>query len=216
MKKRIFVCVLLFFISILSLYFLFFPKKYYTDKDFNITFNESNIDYDNDGIWDYTDIYEGAITYIKTKPKYKSKYYSGGYPNDNYGVCTDVIWKALNSAGYKLKDMIDEDILNNRELYNIEKPDPNIDFRRVKNLKIFMDRNITSLTTNTSEISKWQKGDIVVFEKHIAIISEKRNKKGIPYIVHNSGNGRYEEDALLKYEIIGHYRWEKLSPDFSD
>lgn len=216
MKKKTFIYIFLFFIIILLLCFLFLPKKHYTDKDFNITFNKSNIDYDKDGIDDYTDIYEGALAYIKTKPKYKSKYYSGGYPNDNYGVCTDVIWKALNNAGYNLKDMVDEDILNNQKLYNIEKPDPNIDFRRVKNLKIFMDRNITSLTTDTNEITKWQKGDIVVFKKHIAIISEKRNKKGIPYIVHNSGNGRYEEDALLRYDIVGHYRFKKPSPDSLD
>ena len=55
----------------------------------------------------------------------------------------------------------------------------------------------------------FQKGDIVVFDKHIAIISEKRNKKGIPYIIHNSGNFKYVEDALTRYNIIGHYRWKE-------
>ena len=38
------------------------------------------------------------------------KYYSGGYPPDSEGVCTDVIWRALKNAGYSLKDMVDADM----------------------------------------------------------------------------------------------------------
>ena len=38
--------------------------------------------------------------YIFTKPKYKSKYYNTGYPNDGYGVCSDVVVFALKDAGY--------------------------------------------------------------------------------------------------------------------
>ena len=49
----------------------------------------------------------------------------------------------------------------------------------------------------------------MVFEKHIGIISNHRNKKGIPFVIHH-GNPyqiRYEEDILEKYgKIIGHYR----------
>lgn len=112
------------------------------------------------------------------------------------------------NAGYNLRDLVDEDIRKNMELYNIDKPDKNIDFRRVKNLKIFFDRTATTLTNDVNEYMDFQKGDIVVFDKHIAIISEKRNKKGIPYIIHNSGNLKYVEDALTKYNIVGHYRWK--------
>lgn len=209
MKKRFIYFIITFiFILLLLLIFYFLTRKTYTNEDFNIPNIKSNIDYDNDGIDDYTDIYLSALDYVKTKPKYKSKYYNGGFPNDNFGVCTDVVAFAFLNAGYNLRDLVDEDIRENMELYNIDKPDKNIDFRRVKNLKIFFDRTASTLTNDVNEYMDFQKGDIVVFDKHIAIISEKRNKKGIPYIIHNSGNLKYVEDALTKYNIVGHYRWK--------
>lgn len=209
MKKRFIYFIITFiFILLLLLIFYFLTRKTYTNDDFNIPNIKSNIDYDNDGIDDYTDIYLSALDYVKTKPKYKSKYYNGGFPNDNFGVCTDVVAFAFLNAGYNLRDLVDEDIRENMELYNIDKPDKNIDFRRVKNLKIFFDRNASTLTNDVNWYMDFQKGDIVVFDKHIAIISEKRNKKGIPYIIHNSGNFKYVEDALTRYNIVGHYRWK--------
>lgn len=210
MKKRFIYFIITFiFILLLLLIFYFLTRKTYTNDDFNIPNIKSNIDYDNDGIDDYTDIYLSALDYVKTKPKYKSKYYNGGFPNDNFGVCTDVVAFAFLNAGYNLRDLVDEDIRKNMELYNIDKPDKNIDFRRVKNLKIFFDRNASTLTNDVNWYMDFQKGDIVVFDKHIAIISEKRNKKGIPYIIHNSGNFKYVEDALTRYNIVGHYRWKE-------
>lgn len=209
MKKRFIYFIIIFiFILLLLLIFYFLTRKTYTNEDFNIPNIKSNIDYDNDGIDDYTDIYLSALDYVKTKPKYKSKYYNGGFPNDNFGVCTDVVAFAFLNAGYNLRDLVDEDIRENMELYNIDKPDKNIDFRRVKNLKIFFDRNASTLTNDVNWYMDFQKGDIVVFDKHIAIISEKRNKKGIPYIIHNNGNLKYVEDALTRYNIVGHYRWK--------
>ncbi len=199
-----------FIISILN-YFNLIPKKSYTASDFGIETIKSNIDYDNDGIDDYTDIMLGARKDAENMPKYKSAYYAGGYPPDNEGVCTDLVWRALKNAGYSLKDLVDEDIKNNLSSYEkIEKPDPNIDFRRVYNLKVFFDRNTNKLTNNVYEIAQWQPGDIVIFEEsHIGIISDKRNKKGIPYLIHNTAQPVREEDVLERYKdiITGHYRW---------
>ncbi len=199
-----------FIISILN-YFNLIPKKSYTASDFGIETIKSNIDYDNDGIDDYTDIMLGARKDAQNMPKYKSAYYAGGYPPDNEGVCTDLVWRALKNAGYSLKDLVDEDIKNNLSSYEkIEKPDPNIDFRRVYNLKVFFDRNTNKLTNNVYEIAQWQPGDIVIFEEsHIGIISDKRNKKGIPYLIHNTAQPVREEDVLERYKdiITGHYRW---------
>ena len=153
----------------------------------------------------------GARKDAQNMPKYKSAYYAGGYPPDNEGVCTDLVWRALKNAGYSLKDLVDEDIKNNLSSYEkIEKPDPNIDFRRVYNLKVFFDRNTNKLTNNVYEIAQWQPGDIVIFEEsHIGIISDKRNKKGIPYLIHNTAQPVREEDVLERYKdiITGHYRW---------
>ena len=211
MKKQTLIVILglaflLTIVLIILNYLDLLPKKTYTSNDFGIKTITSNIDYDNDGIDDYTDILYGAKNYVNTHPKYKSEYYEGGYPPSGIGVCTDVIWSALMEAGYNLKDLIDLDIKNNlKEYFTITTPDPNIDFRRVKNLNIYFKRNTTNLTLDINDISSWQPGDIVVFTKHIAIVSDKRNKNGIPYIIHHGGL-KYEEDALSKYKIIGHYR----------
>ena len=96
--------------------FNYIPHKKYTNADFNIEAYKSNIDKDNDGIDDQTDILNNANNYIKTNPKYKSKYYNTGYPNDEYGVCTDVVAFALKDAGYDLMVLVNEDIKNNKEL----------------------------------------------------------------------------------------------------
>ena len=109
----------------------------YGNEHFNIKTYTSSIDKDNDGIDDQTDILNNVREYIATNPKYKSKYYSSGYPDDEYGVCTDVVAWGLKGAGYDLMELVNEDIINNRNNYNIDTIDKNIDFRRVQNLKIY-------------------------------------------------------------------------------
>lgn len=211
--KRIIV-IFIFILAIVSVVFIYCKNRsVYYAQDFEIEVLTSQTDYDNDGIDDYTDILQGAKMEAKNKPKYKSAYYAGGYPPDNEGVCTDVIWRALKNAGYLLKEMVDEDIKNNVKEYPrvAGKPDTNIDFRRVPNLQVYFERNQLVLTTDLSKIQEWQPGDIVVFgTSHIGIISDKRNKKGVPYLIHNGGQPIREEDILEKYNeyepITGHYR----------
>lgn len=216
LKKILIVLILIvscFAVGIGLMYLFNKYKTSYTAEDFKIGIIRSNTDFDNDGIDDYTDILEGAKKEAEKHPTYRSAYYAGGYPPDNEGVCTDVIWRALKNAGYDLKDMVDEDIRNNVDKYpRVEgKPDPNIDFRRVPNLKIYFERNHISLTKDINKIEEWQPGDIVVFGKsHIGIISDKRNKNGVPYLIHNAGQPLREEDVLENYnkyqEITGHFR----------
>lgn len=193
----------------------FIPKNYYKASDFNIKTIYSDFDYDDDNIDDYSEFVLGARKDAQKKPTYISKYYDNSYPPDNEGVCTDVIWRAFKQAGYSLRDMIDEDIKNNPEAYpQITVRDKNIDFRRVMNQKTFFERYATKITTNTKRIAEWQPGDIVIFEdKHIGIISDRRNKNGIPYVIHNGGQENREEDYLTKKEITGHYRFDASKID---
>lgn len=212
MKKVLILFILIIFliVAVYKLYLLnYIPHKKYSNEDFNIKSYISEIDKDNDSIDDQTDILNSARDYIETTPKYKSKYYANGYPDDNYGVCTDVIAFSLKNAGYDLMNLVNEDIINNRDRYNIEIIDKNIDFRRVNNLKIYFENNAIVLTTDILKIEQWQGGDIVVFKKHIGIVSDKRNKKGIPFIIHHISPYQiyYEEDILeLRNDIVGHYR----------
>ena len=215
MKTRIFIIVIFIIISVILVALLYFfntiPHKQYSNSDFNIETYISSVDKDNDGIDDQTDILNNVRTYIAKKPKYKSKYYETGYPDDEYGVCTDVVANGLKDAGYDLKELVNEDIINNKEKYNIEVIDKNIDFRRVRNLDVYLKNNSISLTKYLSQIEEWQGGDIIVFKDHIGIISDKRNKKGIPFLIHHANpiQVNYEEDVLELYGqdyIIGHYR----------
>ena len=161
MKKGIIVGFLItIVIIIITIYILLYNKiyikNYYTNEDFNIENYISDTDKDGDGIDDQTDILENVRKYISTKPKYKSKYYNTGYPDDEYGVCTDVIAFGLLGAGYNLMELVNEDIIKNPNDYNITNIDKNIDFRRVRNLKIYLDRNAITLTTDINDIDKWQ------------------------------------------------------------
>lgn len=183
----------------------------YSDQ-FAIPKYTSPVDADGDGVDDQTDILQSAREYVASKPKYKSSYYSSGYPDDGYGVCTDVIGFALQGAGYDLMHLVNEDILLDPAAYGIASPDINIDFRRVPNLNVYFSRTAQSLTKDLRRIEEWQGGDIVVFDHHIALVSDRRNKKGLPYIIHHAGNMQqsYEQDALEKWAknagILGHYR----------
>lgn len=198
---------------ILYLYNLI-PHARYSDEHFGIHFQASGNDANKNGIDDFLDILQGAKEEAKRSPTYHSAYYAGGYPPPVEGVCTDVIWRSLKVAGYDLKTMVDEDIASCVECYPRVhgEPDPNIDFRRVPNLAVFFERHTMSLTTDLSNIEEWQAGDIVIFsDSHIGIISDIRNAKGVPFLIHNGGLPNMEEDCLWREDFLkgisGHYRF---------
>ena len=125
-SKIIFVLTILIIISLLIYllyYFNVIPHSKYTNADFNIPNYISKTDKDNDNIDDQTDILLNVKEYLKTKPQYKSKYYSTGYPDDNYGVCTDVVAFGLLNAGYDLRELVNNDIKLHRNNYNISSLD---------------------------------------------------------------------------------------------
>lgn len=187
----------------------YIPHKKYTNETFGITGYISPTDNDGDSVDDQTDILNSAKEYTATKPKYKSKYYETGYPDDSYGVCTDVVAQALLHSGYDLKELVNADILEHPDDYGIEEADSNIDFRRVKNLKVYFSHTAIPLTTDITDVEEWQGGDIVIFEKHIGIVSDHRNRKGIPFVIHHANpiQADYEEDILEIWgEVVGHYR----------
>lgn len=208
-KKMIyFIFVLLFLVMITLILYMFnvIPHRQFTNEDFGIETYKSLIDKDGDGIDDQTDFLQSVRNYIATKPKYKSKYYRTGYPDDGFGVCTDVIAFGLRGAGYDLMELVDADIRANKKMYQLDVVDKNIDFRRVNNLRIFFERNAKSLTTDLTDIKEWQGGDIIVFKTHIGVVSDKRNWRGIPFIIHNGGF-HFEEDILeYRTDIVGHFR----------
>ena len=218
-KKVVFLSIL--FVVLLMLggtlfyfrhYFLgtsFAPISAKTNADFGIADQISSVDRDGDGMDDQTDILQGVREYIATQPKYQSKYYASGYPDDGYGVCTDVVAFGLLNAGYDLQLLVDQDIRTHPQDYNIQTPDQNIDFRRVRNLKVYFARTAIPLTTDIYDIDQWQGGDIVIFESHIGVVSDHRNDRGVSYVIHHATPWQesYEQDILEhRDDIVGHYR----------
>ena len=192
--------------------FGFVPSMSYDGEHFGITRYVSPADQDGDGIDDQTDILDSARAYVATNPTYRSAYFDGGWPDDGTGVCTDVVANALLGAGYDLRDLVNADVLLAPEAYDIPEPDPNIDYRRVRNLHVFFNRNAESLTLDTADIASWQPGDIVCYNEHIGIVSDRRNASGVPYIIHHWGSLQYsfEEDRLAAFgRIVGHWRWPR-------
>lgn len=211
LRGRVFGVVIIFAVVIVGILYKLnvIPHKYYYNSDFGIEDYISQVDRDGDGIDDQSDILQGVRAYIATEPQYKSVYYAGGYPTDEYGVCTDVVAQGFLNAGYDLMQLVSEDIRENREDYNIDTPDSNIDFRRVRNLLVYFRNTAISLTTDVSEIEEWQGGDVIVFKNHIGIVSDRRNHNGTPFVIHHGSPNQigYEQDILEgRDDIVGHFR----------
>jgi uncharacterized protein YijF (DUF1287 family) len=148
--------------------------------------------------------------------------YPGGDMPDNRGVCTDVVVRAYRKVGIDLQKEVHEDMATHFDVYpnlwDLKRPDPNIDHRRVQNLMTFFKRKGQDLplTRNAADFSP---GDIVTWNldngmKHIGIVIDRRSPDGRrPLVVHNIGAGPRAEDVLFEWRIIGHYRYPGPSPE---
>ncbi|MFA5557856.1 MAG: DUF1287 domain-containing protein [Methanofastidiosum sp.] len=162
-------------------------------------------------------ILEGARHEVKNQVRYDASYailvFPGGDVSSGVGACTDLVIRALRNAGLDLQLFMHIDIQENPEYYGIKNPDYSIDHRRAVNQMLFFDCYLESLTLEVIGHEKqWQYGDIVYWrtgdDLHTGIISDKKNSKGVPLVIHNSvGRGAKEEDVLLKWKIVGHYRY---------
>ena len=190
-------------------------KNYYSISDFGYLPLKSKKDYNDNGKDDYADFLKAEKDFAKFNPKYKSDYYAGGYaPIEKEGVSSDLIWYAFKEAGYDLKYMVSKDISKNKKKYYASLSDENIDFRRVANLDVFLTRYAKQLTTDMYQVGEFMPGDILVFDydEHIAMVSDKYTKDGVPYIISNRNEKqkKKEENILEKTDlnITGHYRFE--------
>lgn len=157
-------------------------------------------DFDGDGVDDLHDLLQGARADAEAAPAYDDGYYEGGYPPADRGACTDTVWRAFAAAGFDLKAMVDADIARDPGAYAqaAPEPDPNIDFRRVGVLQVFLSRHAEQLACDPADAATWQAGDIVVFGagRHIGIVSDVRDARGTPFIIHNMGQPFREENYL--------------------
>jgi uncharacterized protein len=186
------------------------PKRSYKAEHFGIKEASVNYDYNNDGISDALNFVAGAREGAYSLRTYVDKFYWNSYPPEGEGVCTDVIWMAYKEAGYTFRRMVNNDIAKNASAYwRISSPDSAIDFRRVNNLYIYLRRNAIELTSDLTQVEQWQAGDIVVFwGNHIGVVSDKRDRYGLPLLIHHGGGPGREESAMHKQPILGHFRFD--------
>lgn len=158
---------------------------------------------------------------------YDPSYLSIAYPNGDidrlYGVCADVIVRAYRDGlALDLQELLHRDMKQNFAAYpatwGLDKPDSNIDHRRVLNIETFLKRRGAQVWRNKGGVAggaafpeTLQAGDIVTWRlggrlPHIAFIGEAGEA---PTVVHNIGGGAREDSLtdLLPHLPAGHYRW---------
>lgn len=147
-------------------------------------------------------------------PGYTALKYPGGDVPLTTGVCSDVVVRALRQVGVDLQKEVHEDMRENFSTYpqrwGLKAPDKNIDHRRVPNLMRYFERHFIAMREKLKMPETFGPGDIVAWDLgggvlHIGIVSDRKSGR-TPLIIHNIGNGAKEEDILLKYQVIGHYR----------
>ena len=148
-------------------------------------------------------------------PAYRKIGYPGGDVPREIGVCTDVIIRALRDARkIDLQKLVHEDMKADFSKYpqqwGLEKPDPNIDHRRVPNLQCYFKRKGYALPVSKIA-ADYKPGDIVTVMvggklPHIMLVSDRKSASGVPLVLHNIGSGTQEEDVLFAYPLTGHYR----------
>lgn len=208
--KKIIILIIFFFIGAVSILAI---DKIYDIKILNCTsdngFNKSNELNPNIK----NGIYKAAMDFAKTTTwVYDPSYYKITYPNGDVpsgGACTDLVTRVLRKNKMDLQQLIHEDMVSNFSAYpknwGLNKPDANIDHRRVPNIMTYFKRKQYDVSITASG-KDYLPGDIVCWVlspgiNHIGIVLENQD------VFHNMGpTSRIESGFLFSHKIIGHYR----------
>jgi uncharacterized protein len=148
-------------------------------------------------------------------PSYTRINYPGGDVPLERGVCTDVIIRAFRQVGVDLQKEVHEDMKLNFAAYpnkwGLTAPDPNIDHRRVLNLRTYFERKERARAI-TLRPEDYLPGDVVTWDvfgaPHIGMVTNIRSEDAENFlVVHNIGRGVKVEDILFAWRITGHYRY---------
>lgn len=149
---------------------------------------------------------------------YRAIPYPAGDVPDDIGVCTDLVIRAYRAIGVDLQRAVHEDMAArfddypSRDLWGLNRPDANIDHRRVPNLRAFFRRAGAELSVSDDR-ADYRPGDVVTWMlpgnlPHIGIVTDRIGEQsGAPMVVHNIGAGPQVDDSLFVFPITGHYRY---------
>ncbi|HND88518.1 MAG TPA: DUF1287 domain-containing protein, partial [Saprospiraceae bacterium] len=123
-----------------------------------------------------------ALRLTEQQVTYDPAYYVIPYPMGDVppdrGVCTDVVIRAYRQLGVDLQQLVHEDMRAHFDAYptrwSLSKPDPNIDHRRVPNLRVFFERKGASRPL-TQHAADYLPGDAVTWtlpggQPHIGLV----------------------------------------------
>jgi uncharacterized protein YijF (DUF1287 family) len=143
--------------------------------------------------------------------------YPDGDIAKRWAVCTDIVIRALRHAGLDLQALVQEDIAFDRAAYRrqVRRPNPNIDHRRTRTLRVYFQRHLIALPHD----KRFQPGDIVLMNTgidngtafdHIGILDETRDAQGLPKVINIWTVGHHTASMDLLGEayptIVGHFR----------
>lgn len=177
----IFIIIIFCFTVLIILNKFILVKEYYKASDFKIKTIYSKTDYNKNDIDDYSDFLLGAKKRINK--------------NDSY---EDLIIKSFKYAGYNLDKMVDN--------YFSDSVTDNKD--RMSLYKSFINDNATKITLELKKIKEFQQGDFIFFHDGIGILSDKRNREGLCFVIFVEDGKVVEKDVLKDSKISGHYRFD--------
>jgi uncharacterized protein YijF (DUF1287 family) len=172
-----------------------------------------------------------ARSQVGVTTRYDSGYrrlpYPDGDPPRAVGVCADVIVRAgRDGLGLDLQRLVHEDIARAFDAYprawRLNRPDSNIDHRRVLNLETYWRRAGAELWRAKSHVAGYEfprrlePGDILTWVllgrgPHVGMVVEGGAH---PHIVHNIAWGAQEIPLafMWPHRARAHYRWPRSSP----
>jgi uncharacterized protein len=159
-------------------------------------------------------------------PSYRQLAYPMGDVPIQFGVCTDVVIRALRGQGIDLQALVHADMRAHFAEYpknwGLKRIDRNIDHRRVPNLQRYFIRQNWQLKLPSDKkaeaIDALLPGDFITWMlpgnlPHIGIVSDRFERTGARrLVIHNVGMGAQEEDVLDEWPMTGHYRVSKEVP----
>lgn len=171
----------------------------------------------------FNQLADSSALLTKDNVRYDPSYFRITYPMGdvpaNRGACTDVIIRAYRKMGIDLQELVHNDMAANFNIYpqnwKLNRPDKNIDHRRVPNLMTFFSRKGKELAISQNA-ADYKPGQIVCWNLgggilHIGIVSNKKSPDGRRYLmIHNIGAGQVFEDCLFNFKIIGHFVYDPV------
>lgn len=168
-------------------------------------------DRDRDGIPDPLDILIGAKKTALNRAAYGAGYIVIDYPMGDVprdvGVCTDVLIRALRNAGIDLQQAVHRDIRRSPRSYPmVDRPNTNIDHRRVRTLLPYFRRHWDPHGTDLADpADPVRPGDVLFLDTipgrsgpdHVGIVSDRVGPSGHPLIVNNWTNGTFTTEMDL-------------------